>query len=320
MHFKFPSIIVLVLAMAISSTEAASWEALPTLPVASGNFVCGALGDDLVVAGGITWKNDTKIWSDQIWRFDTKKSTWSEVGKLPHPLAYPACGQTADEIYFAGGSDGKKTVSEIGRLDRQFQFQKIGEVPLPLVYSASTLAGGKLFVVAGGADVVDLTTLTNVFYSIDVKSGHVERLADFPGGKLIVPTAAASKGRIYVFTGAFVDSTNKAINVNSAFVYSIGEAKWSAIKSFPFTVRGLNSCVLDERYIFLAGGYKEDFTDEAFIYDTKTNSYSKTRPLPYRGMVSFVRIGDNLYCFGGEDKMRHRSDLAYRISWKALLR
>ena len=84
-------------------------------------------------------------------------------------------------------------------------------------------------------------------------------------------------------------------------------------------MRGLNSCVLDERHIFLAGGYKEDFTDEAFIYDTETDSYFKTAPLPYRGMVSLIKNGDNLYCLGGEDKMRHRSDLAYRIPWKALL-
>ncbi|MEO5802675.1 MAG: hypothetical protein ABIR24_04030, partial [Verrucomicrobiota bacterium] len=209
---------------------------------------------------------------------------------------------------------------ELNRLDRQYQFQKVGEISQPLVYSAATLVEGKLYIVAGGADVVDLSKLTNIFYSIDLKNGRVEKLPDFPGGNLIVPTAAALKGRIYVFTGASVDATNKAHNVNSAFVYSIAEAKWSAIKAFPFAVRGLNSCVLDDRHIFLAGGYKEDFTDEAFIYDTKTDSYFKTAPLPYRGMVSLVKIGDNLYCLGGEDKMRHRSDLAYRIPWNAFLK
>ena len=77
---------------------------------------------------------------------------------------------------------------------------------------------------------------------------------------------------------------------------------------------------LPDGKILLAGGYKQDFTDEAFVYDTKTNSYFKTAPLPYRAMGSLVKAGSEIYCLDGEDKMKHRSDLVYRISWKELLK
>lgn len=108
--------------------------------------------------------------------------------------------------------------------------------------------------------------------------------------------------------------------MDSTFVYSIAEATWNGIKPFPLPVRGLAAFVLDDRHILLAGGYKQDFTDEAFVYDTKTNSYFKTAPLPYRAMGSLVKAGSEIYCLDGEDKMKHRSDLVYRISWKELLK
>lgn len=303
------------------ATAAASWEKLPSLPIEIGNGGYGTVGSDLIIAGGITWQNGTKIWLDGIWRFDTKKNAWNEAGQLPHPLAYPAYGQTARGIYFAGGGDGTKSLPASVFLNHQLEFQRLGDLPQPLLYSASVVAGGKLYVVAGATDAANLKTATNLFYSVHLKTGRVEELSDFPGGKLIVPTAVALGGRIYVFTGASFDpANNQAVNVDSAFVYSISDAKWNGIKPFPFPVRGLASCVLDDRHILLAGGYKQDFTDEAFIYDTKMDSYFKTAPLPYRAMVSLVKAGREIYCLGGEDKMKHRSDLVYRLPVKALLK
>jgi hypothetical protein len=36
--------------------------------------------------------------------------------------------------------------------------------------------------------------------------------------------------------------------------------------------------------------------------------------------VSLVKSGDWLYCIGGEDRKRHRTDAIYRIRWRELLR
>ena len=109
MRSELLSLLISIPATLASAAEATSWEKLPSLPVGIGNGACGTVGNDLIIAGGITWQNDTKIWLDKTWRFDTKNKVWSEAGKLPYPLAYPAYGQTARDIYFAGGGDGKKT-------------------------------------------------------------------------------------------------------------------------------------------------------------------------------------------------------------------
>src|SRR4051812_41415378 len=117
MHFKLFPTLGLVLTMIVSSSKAASWEAMPKLPMGIGNSVCGIVDGDLVMAGGIMWTNDTKIWLDGIWRFNARQKVWSEAGKLPHPIAYASCGQTAEGIYFAGGADGKKCLPQSGFLN-----------------------------------------------------------------------------------------------------------------------------------------------------------------------------------------------------------
>ena len=90
----------------------------------------------------------------------------------------------------------------------------------------------------------------------------------------------------------------------------------------PFAVRGITACTLDDSHIFLGGGYKSNadgFTAETFIYDIKGGKYAATTPLPYKAMVSLVKLGDWLYCLGGEDRMKHRTDAMFRIKWRDLL-
>ncbi len=298
---------------------AAEWKQLASLPMGMGNFVAGTDGDDIFLAGGISWKNDTKIWMDQAWRFDAKKGAWTEAGKLAHPIAYAAFVQHGGQLFFSGGSDGKVTLNEFNQLSSKLEVKKIGKIEKPTVYSATAIVDGKLFVIAGGADAVDLKTLTNRVYSIDLATGKTESLPDYPGGNLIVPTASAIGDQIFVFTGGYIDASNQAVNVDLSFVYHTKERNWKKISPYPLAVRGLGSCALDDRHILLGGGYTNNFTDAAFIYDTKTDKYSKVKALPYPAMAVFLKSGENLFWLGGEDKMRHRSDLVYVTKWRGLL-
>jgi N-acetylneuraminic acid mutarotase len=198
--------------------------------------------------------------------------------------------------------------------------KKIAKIEKPTVYSATAIVGSKQFIIAGGGDAVDLKTLTNIVYSIDLVSGKTEALPDFPGGNLIVPTAAAIGGQLYVFTGGYIEPNGQAVNVDSAFAYNINDRTWKKISPYPLAVRGLASCALDDRYILLGGGYTNGFADVSYLYDTKMDAYLKTKPLPYPAMAMFLKTGENLYWLGGEDKMRHRSELVYVTKWKDILK
>lgn len=299
------------------------WQRLPPLPEPNGGFIAGVMSGDLVVLGGTTWRKETKHWLDQIWIYRTRENQWHPAGRLPLAMAYAAGGSSTDGIVMVGGSNGEQTHQQLFRVDAQFQIQALARIPQRVVYAGGTVAGSDLYVLGGAADAADLKTISDAFFSIDLSSGKTETLPAFPGGKVTLPVLVAIGDRICVFTGAHFDPASGAMmNIGSAYAYSIRQAKWSRIKTFPFPVRGLAGVALDGRHIYLGGGYKSDqegFTDEAFLYDVQADAYRKTAPLPYRAMATLVKSGDKLYCLGGEDEKRHRTDRFYSIEWRSLI-
>ena len=80
---------------------------------------------------------------------------------------------------------------------------------------------------------------------------------------------------------------------------------------------------LDATHLLLAGGYRDEatgFAAETYVFDLAANHYRATVPLPYRaGNVGLVQAGEWLFAFGGEDRMKHRTAVMYRIRWRELL-
>ena len=105
-------LLAMFLAITFMSTTspalAAEWEPMPPLPEANGGFIGGALGEDLVIAGGTNWRDGTKHWLDGIFVFETSRKAWREAGRLTVPCAYAASGTSDGRLYFTGGSGGEK--------------------------------------------------------------------------------------------------------------------------------------------------------------------------------------------------------------------
>jgi N-acetylneuraminic acid mutarotase len=296
------------------------WEAVAPLPHGIGNAVCGAFGDDVVVAGGITWKNGNKIWLRDVLVFQAERDAWIWKEPLPEPIAYCAFCQTNEGLHFAGGGDGTSTIGKIFRLDQQFELHQTGSLPQALALSGAAETGGTLYIAGGVTDIAHLETSSDVFHALNLADSSVERLPAFPGGNIIVPAAAALKGRIYIFGGAPPgDTPGQVVNSGEALAYSINDGQWRRVAPLPFSVRGSAACVLNNRHILIAGGYTDRFSADCLIYDIETDRYSKTLPLPHGVMPSLVRAGKYVYCIGGEDKMKHRSPNCYRIEWRKLL-
>ena len=115
---------------------------------------------------------------------------------------------------------------------------------------------------------------------------------------------------------------NIVANLSAAHTFNITTGRWEKLAPLPSAVRGITGLALDDSRILLAGGYKndaEEFTDEAFLYDIISGKYSATQPLPCKAMVSLVKLGEFVYCLGGEDRKKHRTDATFRIRWKELL-
>lgn len=309
----------------LSAAPAATtiWERLAPLPVSNGGFFSGVIDGQIVVAGGTTWKDDVKIWLDQIWAYDPGRNQWRSTGRLPSAVAYPVSAHNGRTVWFASGSSGIRTDQGLWRMDAAGAPKRIAKIDDAFVYAGGGIIGPTLYVVGGTDDQGKVDRATNRFRAIDLSTGQTTRLADYPEASLITATAAVLGDRLLVFGGARWDAPRATVqNHGSAHVYSTASKAWSALSPLPHPVRGLTAVALDSRRIYLAGGYRNDeveFVADAYLFDVETQRYTPTTPLPYAGMVSLVTVGDWLYCLGGEDRKRHRTDAVFRIRWKSLL-
>jgi N-acetylneuraminic acid mutarotase len=293
------------------------------MPVANGGFIGGVLGEDLVVAGGTNWKDGTKHWLDGIWAFDTTRKAWREAGHLATPCAYAAHGTDAQGIFFASGRRGEKAPASLEKIDLPFTVQTIARDTPAVVSCASALLDSELWIIGGSREAIPDATMTNACFAIDTRTGKTRRLADLPVPSFSSGAAAVCGGRIFVFGGARWDpATNAVANLRTTFAWSAQAKRWEALAPYPFAARGCTAVALDERFLYIAGGYNNDldgFTAEACLFDTKHGQFKKAKALPHRAITTLLRSGDFIYCLGGEDQKKHRSAAVWRISSQALL-
>ena len=198
----------------------------------------------------------------------------------------------------------------------------VQNLPDRLILTTGGDVKGKILVVGGTADPVTFEGISNATYA--VVSGDpwsVVRLADYPGKPFATAASAVVGEELFVFGGMNYDTEGK-LPVNSAEAYAFSPEKnvWRKLTPLAAPTRGLTAVTLDENHIYIAGGYREDFTAEAVIYDVKADSYRKAIPLPYAAMVGLVKMGDHVYCLGGEDKKQSRTDKFFRIPVTELLK
>lgn len=306
--------------MTATATFAADgWQRMPDLSEPNGGMICFAAGEDILVAGGTNWENDTKKWLVKRWRFNAKANSWKPLPPLPSPLGYAAY----DGFFTAGGSDGQKTSGALLEWkDDQFP-KELARLPQPVTLAGAGFAGGRLFVIGGAADIADFSTVTANCFEWHNSSKEVRRLPDYPAGPTALIAVAASQECVFAFTGATWEPAGKqVVNRSAAFAFNLATKVWTPISPYPFAARGVTAVALNEKRIFLAGGFKnaeEGFTDESFIYDIAADRYKPTMRLPIRSMVHLVKTRDWLWALGGEDRPKHRSAACWRIRLSELL-
>ncbi|HSI63400.1 MAG TPA: kelch repeat-containing protein [Candidatus Saccharimonadia bacterium] len=307
---------------------AAEWEPIAPLPVPNGGFAAGAVQGQIIIAGGTTWKEDVKVWLDDVWVYDAGDNQWKPLGKLPNPLAYGVAAEVGDGLLIAGGFDGARGRTEVVKIDAD---KKISTTPHRLLEATSLGVGGvlgtgaqeNLIVFGGSPDPGKLDAVITLGQRVLLGEG---KTAHVPGDRMphfFISAAATCGDGLYVFTSARATSTTTVENLSDAWVFRDGENAWAPIRPYPMAWRGVTALRLDDTHIYLAGGYggdPESFRSAAFVYDTKKNMYGLGKSLPIAAMVGLVSDGMFVYCLGGEDAKKHRTDKCWRIPVAELLK
>ena len=316
--------LIAIATCAVLAAPSTKWEERAPLPESNGGFIAGSVGGEIVLLGGTNWQDGTKHWLTGIRRYDPTRNQWRDAGKLEAPLAYAANGGDGNTLWYASGTSGTATHLSLWQVQKAGAPREVAKLPEGIVYAGAAVIGSKLYVLGGAEDQAKLETLSPRFRAIDVKTGQMTKLPDYPETGFFVGATAAVGERFYAFGGARFDPSkeNKVTNLSAAHVYSIKSGKWSALPPLSARNRGITAVQLDDTHLYLAGGYRdnpEGFTVDAYIFDTRANTYRPGLPLPYSAMVGLVKVGEWVYCMGGEDRMKHRSDKVFRMRARDLL-
>jgi N-acetylneuraminic acid mutarotase len=315
----------LFLSWLLISSAHAQWEALPSLPEPNGGAFCGPAEGKIVVVGGTNWEGGKKNWLRSVHAFDPASKKWSTLPALRDgPVAYGVTLPQAASFQFLGGSDGVRSLKAVGTVNAAgAKLQEVPELPSSIVLGSGGVVDGSLIIVGGTDDAANVSSVSRLTYSITLTDGtwKVRPLSAFPGKAFMSAGSAATNGELLVFGGLNWNENTKTIeNTTSAHAFSPAKNAWRVLKSLEVANRGLSAVALDDQRIYLAGGFRDDFTADAVIYDVKTDSYREAKPLPYAAMVALVKCEGFVYCIGGEDKMKSRTDKFFRIPVAELLK
>ncbi|WP_294228880.1 kelch repeat-containing protein [Prosthecobacter sp.] len=298
------------------STAHAEWEALPSMPEPNGGFMCGVSNGKIVVVGGTNWEGGKKNWLKAIHAYDLATKAWTKVTELENPVAYGAGMQIGDGFVYLGGSDGKQPVKELSTI-------RLSELPASTVLTAGGAVGSRYVIAGGTDDALNVAGVQSATHMVEWVSGNweVSKVADYPGKPFAVAASAVVGDELFVFGGMNYDhAAQQIMNTIESYAFSPAKNVWRKLKPLAVARRGMAAVALDESLIYIAGGFAEEFTTDAFIYDVRRDSYKPAKPLPYAAMVALVKLDGFVYCLGGEDKKQSRTDKFFRIPVAELLK
>lgn len=313
----YSRIATLVLAGSLTA-GAHSWEKLAPLPAPNGGLVCGEVDGKILAIGGTNWETGArKNWLTTVSQFDPATLRWSSLGTLKQPIAY-GMGATVGGVFIVvGGSTGQASFAGVIRVKHgKVSSSPTGGIAAPAVISAGGRIGDEIVFAGGTDDAANIKGLGNHAAAWNVRTGALRPLPAYPGPGFGIAAFAVAGDELYVFGGAKWDAQSKtaATNFSDALAFSPRTNVWRRLQPYPFAVRGQAAIALDDRHIYVGGGYANDeFIDRAFIYDVAKDRYTPAPALPYKAGPHLVKSGGFIYCFGGEDRQKHRSDLVYRI-------
>ncbi len=288
-----------------------SWHEKHLMPDGVSGGASAFLSDELVYAGGTTWRNQVKHWLTDVVVYDPHKDAWSAGPSLPEPLAYGAFVRTPHSLEILGGASDAGLSRNCWRLETgSKRWVTCGQLPIARVFGGAAAIRGDVYLF-GGCEDVDLRVCSaSVFHR--AHSGAWTKVSDLPDGAVALSASAVLKDHVYLFGGCSTQSPSGVRNRDEAFRYDPQTNHWTALRPAPHAARGMTAVALNNHEILLTGGYTDSaagFSDTAFIYDTVTDQYAPTTALPLPAMgMELVPGNKSIWALGGEDKPRHRSD------------
>jgi N-acetylneuraminic acid mutarotase len=280
--------------LAVSAdAQTLNWEPKAPLPFGRAGVVAGAVGDQVLVAGGRYWVAEgTAAWTSDLDVYDAAADRWGKGPSLPFAMSCGAGGVVGGKLYVVSGTDGASdfrntlVYSPAGKASR---WTAGPALPFPRLYAGSAVVGTRLFVIGGSPDNTmkkfghrDMTVLDTVRLGAGWRS-----VGEVLGGPRIFPATAVVGDRIYVFGGSVQKGAEWAPSDNALY-YDLAHGRWHRLPDMPRATLGATATVVDGR-IYIAGGYAvwswgsgrdDGLTADVLRFDPETETYEDAGALP----------------------------------------
>jgi N-acetylneuraminic acid mutarotase len=284
-----------------------TWRERAPLPLPRAGYAIGVVDQRMLFAGGSHWEADRKIVSRRSDFFDPVSNAWTPGPELPAARCDAPSVTSGGHVYIFGGVvDGKLTDSVLQYSKGAWLEPSSMKLPEPRMYALAASAGKSLYVFGGLSKMGDLSSATSTLWRWRDGQGW-QTLAAFPGSPRVIAALVAHHDQLYLFGGL-----SQSRNLREAWSYDPKTNAWKQLADLPVARRAW-SAVSDGRNILLLGGYTDGFSDEIFLFDTKTAKPFGHLAHPLAD-AKYVIVGDRLLTAGGESGIKIRAPWTFETT------
>jgi len=304
--------LIVCTAMLAASISFTRWQEIAPLPTPLAGGYGFADHDQVIYAGGSTWKNGVKEYRANVHVYDGKSLQWRGMPSLPVALAYGAAVMTSQGPEILGGVNSDRVSRQNLRFEpKSNAWRESGMLPADSLLSRAEVVGDEVLLFGGCPDLADLTGCSDAVWSRD-HLGKWKRVASLPHGALAVAASAVLGRSVYLFGGCSMPRASEVVNHDEAWKFDTPTHQWKQLHSMPHAARGLAAIALDNHRVLIAGGYRSDFSADVVIYDATLDRYTNAPSLPLAAAnVTLIRSANKIFALGGEDRMKSRTPRAF---------
>lgn len=312
----------LPLAAIAPSAAMPAWQEMPPLPQAVGGHALAAAGETLWLAGGSSWTGEVKRIDDTVRRRRLAGGAWETLARLPHGFAHGGFASDERALWLAGGLDARGPTAAVTRIDLVTGVVSTpASLPEPRAYAGAALLHGVLWIVGGTPVETDFARASpRVLRLATGRTKPQVESEPAAGPAWINPLVLALRGELHVLPGGAWSAANQRLEAPAAvWIYSLDTQRWRQRPLASPLPRGLTGVALDDRRALIAGGVEVRegatvFSARTWIYDAIDGTLTPHTPLPSgRLAAAAVRVGENVWLAGGEDRARSRAATIWRL-------
>lgn len=279
-------------------STAGHWQREPQYPVARDEIRAGALGDQIVVGGGLRYSDGALRSLDEVFRFDPQSGTYTRLPRLPMKADHAVFVGYRGAFYLFGGFEGTRAVGSAWRFSPQTgRWAALQPMRVPRGSAAAAVIDGRVFVVGGSESGRDEPRSSAVVEIYDLRTGTWSRGPDMPTARHH-HGAAAVGGKLVVVGGR----TDADLSVDAVERLDPAHGTWERLAPLPLGVGGLAVVSAAGMVVAIGGGDDREHwvTPATWGFDPADGSWHRLADLNVaRHGHGAAAVGEMVYVFGG---------------------